>query len=47
MFEIKTVTISEEITEYKFGALLEISDKFITMLSAFSYMIVQFRLKIS
>ena len=47
MFEIKTVTISEEITEYKFGALLEISNKFITMLSAFSCMILQFRLKIS
>ena len=29
----------------EFGSLLEISDKFITKLNVFSYMILQFRLK--
>ena len=37
--------ISEQIAENMFGALLEISDKFISKSNAFSYMILQFRLK--
>ena len=41
----KTVFISEKIAENRFGALLEISDKFITKFNVFSYMILQFRLK--
>ena len=36
---------SEQIAENRFGALLEISDKFITKLNFFSCMILQFRLK--
>ena len=44
-FLIETMFISEQITENMFGALLEISDKFITKSNAFSYMILQFRLK--
>ena len=38
---IEAVFISEEITEYRFGALLEISDTFSSKLNAFSYMIWQ------
>ena len=45
MFVFDTVFISEQIVEHRFGALLEISDKFITKLNVFSYMILQFRLK--
>ena len=41
----ETVFISEQIAENRFGALLEISDKSTTKLNAFSYMILQFRLK--
>ena len=43
MFE--TVFISEQITENRFGALLEISDKFMTKFNFFSSIILQFRLK--
>ena len=45
MYVIETAFISEKITECSLGVLLEISDKFITMLNIFSYMILQFRLK--
>ena len=38
-------SILEQIAENRFGALLEISDKFITKFNVFSYMILQFRLK--
>ena len=41
----ETAFISEQIAENRFGALLEISDKFITKFNVFSYMILQFRLK--
>ena len=41
MFVIKTVFISGKITEYRFGALTEISDKFSIKLNLFSYMILQ------
>ena len=41
----ETVFISEQIAENRFAALLEISDKSTTTLNAFSYMILQFRLK--
>ena len=44
-FVFETVFISEQIAENRFGALLEISDKFITKFNVFSYMILQFRLK--
>ena len=43
MFE--TTFISRKNAENQFGALLEISDKFITKIKDFSYMILQFRLK--
>ena len=45
MFIFETVFISEQIAENRFGAMLEISDKFITKFNVFSYMILQFRLK--
>ena len=45
MFAFETVFISEQIAENRFGALLEISDKSTTKLNAFSYTILQFRLK--
>ena len=44
-FAFKTAFISEQIAENRFGALSEISDKFITKFNVFSYMILQFRLK--
>ena len=44
-FVFETVFISEQIAENRFGALLEISDKFITKFNVFSYMILQFRFK--
>ena len=44
-FVFKTVLISEQIAENRFGALLEISDKFVTKFNVFSYMILHFRLK--
>ena len=37
----ETAFISEQIAENRFGALLEISDKFITKFNVFSYMILQ------
>ena len=43
-FVFETVFISEQTVENRFGALLEISDKFITKFNVFSYMILQFRL---
>ena len=45
MCVFETVFVSEQIAENKFGALLEISDKFITKLNAFSYKILQFRFR--
>ena len=44
-FVFETVFISEQIAENRFGALLEISDKFITNCNVFSYVILQFRFK--
>ena len=44
-FVFETVFISEQIAENKLGALLEISDKFMTKFNVFSYMILQFRQK--
>ena len=44
-FVFETAFISEQIPENRFGALLEISDKFITKFNVFSYMILQFRFK--
>ena len=44
-FVFKTAFISEQIAKNRFGALLEISDKFTTKFNVFSYMILQFRLK--
>ena len=44
-FVFETVFISEQITENSSGALLEISEKCITKLNVFSYLILQFRLK--
>ena len=44
-FVFEKAFISEQIAENRFGALLEISDKFITKFNVFSYMILQFRLK--
>ena len=44
-FLIETMFISEQIAENMFGALLEISDKFITKSNAFSYMICSSGLK--
>ena len=45
MFVFEIVFISELIAEYIFGGLFKISDKFITKLDVFSYMILQFRFK--
>ena len=39
MLVFETVFISEQIAENRFGALLEIGDKFITKLNVFSNMI--------
>ena len=39
-FDFETAFISEQITENKFGALLEIRDKFITKFNIFSYTIL-------
>ena len=44
-FVSETAFISEQITENRFGALLEVRDKFITKFNFFSYTILQFRLK--
>ena len=44
MFVIETVFISEQITEYRLEALLEISYIFSTKSNVFSYMILQLRL---
>ena len=44
-FVFETIFISEHIAQNRFGALTEISDKFITKFNVFSYMISQFRLK--
>ena len=44
-FVFGTVLISEQITNNRFGALLEISDKFISKSIVFSYIVLQFRLK--
>ena len=44
-FVFEAVFISEHIAQNRFGALSEISDKFITKFNVFSYMILQFRLK--
>ena len=44
-FVFKTTFVLEYIAENKFGALLEIRDKFITKFNVVSYMILQFRLK--
>ena len=44
-FVFQTVFISEKIAENRFRNLLEISDKLITKLNVFSYMILQFKLK--
>ena len=38
MFVIETGFIPEQIKDHRFGALLEISDKFSTTLNVFSYM---------
>ena len=44
-FAFETAFFSEQIAENRFGALPEISDKFVTKFNVFSYMILQFRLK--
>ena len=44
-FVFETVFISEQIAENRFGALLEISDTFISKFNVFSYIILQYRLK--
>ena len=44
-FVFETIFFSEKIAEKNFGALLEISDKFITKFKVFSHIILQFRLK--
>ena len=44
-FWFETIFISEQIAENRFGALLEISDLFITKFNGFSYMILQFWLR--
>ena len=43
-FVFETVFISEQIAENRFGALLEISDKFINKFNVFRY--IQFRVKL-
>ena len=45
-FVFETTFTSEQIAENKFGALLEISDKFIIKFNVFSYMILPLRFKI-
>ena len=45
MFVSERVFFSEKIAGHRFEALSEISDKFITKLNVFFYMILQFRLK--
>ena len=45
MLIFETAFISEPIPENRFGALLEISDKFITKLNVIGYMMLKFRLK--
>ena len=45
MFIFDALFLSEQFEENRFGALLEVSDKFIIKLNIFSYMILQFRLK--
>ena len=45
MFVFETVFTLEKIEEHRFGGLLEISDKFVTKLNGFSYMILHPRLK--
>ena len=42
LFVTEAVFISEQITECRFGALLEISDTFSFKLNVFSYMILQY-----
>ena len=44
-FVFETAFILEQIAENKFGALLEIIDKFIIKFNVFGYMILKFRLK--
>ena len=44
-FVFETAFISEQIGGNRFGALLEISEKFITKFNVFSYMTLQFRLR--
>ena len=44
-FVFETTFVLEHIAENRFGALLEIRDKFITKFNVVSYMILQFRLK--
>ena len=44
-FIYETAFIAEQIVENRFGALLEISDKFITKFNVFNYMLLQFRFK--
>ena len=44
-FLFKTIFISEQISDNRFGDLLEISDKCISRFNVFTYMILQFRLK--
>ena len=41
LFVIEAVFISEQVTECRFGALLDISDTFSSKLNAISYMIWQ------
>ena len=45
MFVFKQFLFQNKIKENRSEALLEISDKFITKLKIFIYMILQFRLK--
>ena len=44
-FVYEAAFISKQIAENKFEILFEISNKFNTKFNAFSYMILQFRLK--
>ena len=46
LFVIEAVFVSEQITECRFGAMFEISDKFSFKLNVFSYMILQCSLNI-
>ena len=45
IFVFKTAFVLEHIAENRFGAFLEILDKFISKFNVVSYMILQFRLK--